>query len=106
MTVSSYSQVTIHTHPDDKTAHSAVVEKGGILEIFNDDHDFPDFEVEFRNSAPPSPNDSLTGTVDKPIVLNMPHELKEFHYYILYKHRDGKCIRGLLLYARTCGPCP
>jgi hypothetical protein len=106
MTVSSYAKVTLHVHPEKTTDHTVVVEKGGILEIVNDYHDAPEFEVQFINSAPPSPEDKLSGTVGEPVILHMPNELVELRCCVLYKeHKHGKCLHEVLLFARTCGPC-
>lgn len=92
-------------HPD-KTPDEIKVYRGNTLEFRNEFYEFPDFEIEFSNCAPPCGTDTLTGSVDNPILIHMPDENKKFCYNILYKRRDGTCgFRQELRMAHTCGPC-
>jgi hypothetical protein len=102
-----YDAVTIHVGGDNDNhtnGDSTIkVEKGGTLTLVNDSKEFEEFEVEFRNSAPPHESDKLKG--DKEIVLHAPLELKRFDFYILYRHKGGRCVKEEFRHASTCGPC-
>jgi hypothetical protein len=100
------SNFSLRAHNNKNSDDSDIkVEKGGTLTLTTSSQEFPDFEVEFRNCAPPNDSDELTGSVNKPVVLNMPLEEKTFQFCIVHKSKDGRCIRDTLRMAHSCGPC-
>lgn len=89
-----------------KTHREVEVDLGGIIEFRNHFRDCSDFEIVFDEPGPPDPNDELTGTMDDPIVVHMPYADAVFHYYILFKEKDGTCRhRKGVFKARSCPGC-
>jgi hypothetical protein len=96
----------IVAHPDE-TPGEVKIELGGTLEFKNEYPDFPDFEIKFLEPDPPTADDTLTGTKDKPIFVHMPYDDKSFRYQIEYKKKDGTCfLDPRILIARSCPGCP
>jgi hypothetical protein len=95
----------VAAHPD-KTPAKVEIDLGGTLVFENQLQDFYYFEITFKG-APPSTDDTLTGTKDDPIYVHMPYEDSSFPYQIVYKKKDGTCfLDPRILIARTCPGCP
>jgi hypothetical protein len=91
----------------DKTKPLVEVALGGKLRFENHFPEYPDFEIEFDSPGPPSVTGTLTGTVQKPIVVQMPDVEHTFSYHIVYKKEDGTSKRDHgVFHARSCGGCP
>ena len=89
-----------------KTPAEVEVDLSGTLEFRNHFSDFPDFEIEFDETGPPSASDKLTGTITDPIFVHMPDTETILTYHILYKEKDGPCkhLEGPLI-AHSCPGC-
>lgn len=89
-----------------ETPDEVKIELGGTLEFHNHSTEFPNFEIEFRNCAPPCSDDIRTGSWDKPVFIHMPGEDTVLEYYILYRRGDGSLgARHGANKAHSCGGC-
>lgn len=100
----------IHVDPD-KPFTRVEIKLGGTFEFklkADKSQDYDHFEIVFDEAWPPHASKHLKGTVDKPILVTMPDEDKDFHARIVFKKKDGtpKIAQGLPFLARSCGGCP
>ena len=100
----------IHVDPD-KPFERVEIKLGGTFEFKlkpDKSHDFDHFEIVFDEAWPPHASKHLKGTVDKPILITMPDEDKDFNARIVFKKKDGtpKIPQGVPFLARSCGGCP
>jgi hypothetical protein len=90
----------------DKPEREVKVDLGGTFEFKLKSRDFDHFEITFEESWPPNASKHLTGSIERPILVHMPHETKSFHYHIVFKKKDGTSKRpDGQFFAHTCPAC-
>ena len=82
------------------------VDLGGAFEFKNESKDFFHFEITFDNPGPPGVSNTLSGTADDPIFVQMPHATRTFKGHIVFKKKDrtpaGDAVPFL---AKSCPAC-
>jgi hypothetical protein len=85
-----------------------VAPRGSTVELHNDSHQYPSFEVQFIGKSPASPDDTLTGSNETPITLNMSHEGGVYVYNIKHTDAKGSSVMSgpFSCSVHPCGGCP